>query len=482
MLLLISALLLGFGVPYYSQELSLVSAAVGFVPLFITLQRAQWKQRFIQALLAVTSAHAIATIWFLSHPFNYIYPAWILLALLVALPQALVFSLRISPIWTAFWIAFFEYARLHMLCGYSFNPIALPLLANGFLSQGMALVGSVGASFFLVWFQLLLSRTIFAASLPLLLYIALCWSATTLPNVNLPPFTVAILNTEYPPELECSFPQLQQLGEEKWRDLFALLDEVKATAPSNTLDLLLMPEGFTPFSASAAYLTKQQFSSLELATIAAKKMNSSVVIGLEGCEGGKSYNSAFFIKPDGSYSRYDKQVLVPLGEYIPFPCIAPLLEPYGVFSLYSQGIGPVNFEIKGLNFSPTICYEETFPTVTRLHKLAKADVLLNLTNDAWYPRSQLGESHFEHARIRTIELGAYLLRSCNMGKSGVINLFGKEVQPSQVLTHGKSSLLLYSLTPTMRTTPFEWAGCEGILLALFILCLLFQRTPGCQKL
>lgn len=483
MFLLISALLLGFGVPYYSSTLSLISALMGFIPLFYDLKvNRSFLLRFVRGLLVLTTAHAIQTIWFLSHPFAYIYPVWIGLALFVATPQAILFALRLPPSLCAFGIAFLEYLRLHILCGYSFNPISLPLVSNEFMALGIPIIGSIGASFFLVWFQLLFTYTPSRALLPLILYAVICSMSFQIPKTVLKPFEVAILSTNYLPELDSSFKQLRGSSEEKWGDFFRLLHEVKKEYPETKLDLILMPEGFTPFAASTGYLLKQQLSSLQLADLAAKQMNCSIVIGLEGQEANLAYNSAFLVSPNQPTKRYDKQVLVPLGEYIPFTWLASHLEPYGVFSLYTSGKNPVNFEINGITCSPTICYEETFPTVTRLHKLANAELLLNLTNDAWYPNSSLGASHFEHAKIRSLELGAFLLRSCNMGKSGVIDLFGNEIPPKKAIQIGKSSLLLYSITPAMRTTPFEWLGCEGVLLVLLLFCILLQRTPGGQKL
>jgi apolipoprotein N-acyltransferase len=56
-----------------------------------------------------------------------------------------------------------------------------------------------------------------------------------------------------------------------------------------------------------------------------------------------------------------------------------------------------------------------------------ADVMLNLTSDAWFPTSRLMQQHFDHARPRTVENGIPLLRACNTGITGAIDSLGRVV-------------------------------------------------------
>ncbi len=61
----------------------------------------------------------------------------------------------------------------------------------------------------------------------------------------------------------------------------------------------------------------------------------------------------------------------------------------------------------------------------RYNKLKGANLLVNLTSDIWYPYSSLPQSHFDHARLRAVELGMPLARSCNTGITGAVDSFGR---------------------------------------------------------
>jgi apolipoprotein N-acyltransferase len=64
----------------------------------------------------------------------------------------------------------------------------------------------------------------------------------------------------------------------------------------------------------------------------------------------------------------------------------------------------------------------------RENRLKGAQILLNLTSDAWYPNSRLAQQHFDHARLRTVENGIALLRACNTGITGGVDSLGRVVK------------------------------------------------------
>ena len=129
----------------------------------------------------------------------------------------------------------------------------------------------------------------------------------------------------------------------------------------------------------------------------------------------------------GEIGRYEKRVLLPMGEYIPFSFLKDLCARYGVKGSFTQGKeAKVEQTLAGL-VAPSICYEETFGGVMREGKLKGAEMLVNLTNDAWYPHSTLSLQHLEHARLRTVEMGVPLVRACNTGITCAIDSFGQTV-------------------------------------------------------
>jgi apolipoprotein N-acyltransferase len=120
--------------------------------------------------------------------------------------------------------------------------------------------------------------------------------------------------------------------------------------------------------------------------------------------------------------------LVPFGEYLPF---SGLLRRLGIEQFVA---GPMNFEagterhpIKlpgGINAVPFICYEVIFPDLVAVD-VASADVIVNLTNDAWFGDTPGPYQHFRQAQVRAVENGLPLLRAANNGISAVVDSRGR---------------------------------------------------------
>jgi len=125
--------------------------------------------------------------------------------------------------------------------------------------------------------------------------------------------------------------------------------------------------------------------------------------------------------------RYDKRILVPMGEYIPFTFCKNLAAHYGVFGSFTCGTEAKVMSCNQTLISPSICYEETFGDLIREGRQKGAQLLVNLTSDAWYPNSRLPQQHFDHARLRTVENGVPLIRACNTGITGAIDSLGRTI-------------------------------------------------------
>ena len=131
---------------------------------------------------------------------------------------------------------------------------------------------------------------------------------------------------------------------------------------------------------------------------------------------------------------YDKQKLVPFGEFIPG---GDLVEALGLESLSSalesmtpgkSGDVPL---LPGLPpASLQICYEIIFPGfTTRTPPMSgeRPQWILNLSNDAWYGNSTGPRQHINQARYRAIEQGIPVVRATSGGISGVIDSYGRQV-------------------------------------------------------
>ena len=127
-----------------------------------------------------------------------------------------------------------------------------------------------------------------------------------------------------------------------------------------------------------------------------------------------SFNSAFSISDGEVIDRYDKVYLVPFGEVFPF--IGPL-EPLYTFIFAQLGLPLLSSRPPGDEITPLtlpsadaavyICYESVFPHVTRQMVAQGAEVLVNISNDAWFGRGQGARQHFrdgQHAHHRDAAL------------------------------------------------------------------------------
>lgn len=137
------------------------------------------------------------------------------------------------------------------------------------------------------------------------------------------------------------------------------------------------------------------------------------------------YNGCWLFGPDGIEGGYEKRHLVPFGEYIPLDKTIPVLQrltPGG--SSCTPGKGPSLIEVPTAGggkarISPLICFEDTVPPVVR-ESSRGADVLVSVSNDAWFLGSCEAEQHHAEALVRAVENGISLLRVGNSAQISVV--------------------------------------------------------------
>ncbi len=152
------------------------------------------------------------------------------------------------------------------------------------------------------------------------------------------------------------------------------------------------------------------------------------------------YNSAILIGSDGTVrGRYDKNRLLPFGEFIPwadrFPTWAarlhdrmpdsPLLEP---------GQGPVVLEDGKLRVGALICYEDLFPDLVATTARARPNLLVTVANLAWFGDSATPELAQALATLRAVEARRDLVRATNSGVSSLSDALGRTLARSS--SHG----------------------------------------------
>ena len=92
---------------------------------------------------------------------------------------------------------------------------------------------------------------------------------------------------------------------------------------------------------------------------------------------------------------------------------------------FSPGESPVLLPINGHLASASICYEIVYPDLVRRFVREGSELLVTITNDAWFGRSSAPYQHFEMASMRAIEEGRYLVRAANTGISGIVDPYGR---------------------------------------------------------
>jgi apolipoprotein N-acyltransferase len=138
-------------------------------------------------------------------------------------------------------------------------------------------------------------------------------------------------------------------------------------------------------------------------------------------------NSAFLLSPDGQVTgRYDKQHLVPFGEYIPFRRIlgfaSPLVETLGAFT---PGRTNPPLSCQNSRIGVLICFESIFPGISRRQAKDGANLLVNITNDAWFGKSSAPWQHLAMGVFRAVETRKTLVRAANTGISAFIDPLGR---------------------------------------------------------
>ena len=155
-----------------------------------------------------------------------------------------------------------------------------------------------------------------------------------------------------------------------------------------------------------------------------------IILGISSLENSKIFNSMVLLDKDVNIlAKYDKNKLVPFGEFLPFE---NLLTSFGLKKI-TQGYQSFSSdnERKVINFSnfsflPLICYEIIYSGNLKKDK-KDFDFIINISEDGWFGDSIGPHQHFSHSIFRSIEEGKNLLRSANNGISAHIDATGRVI-------------------------------------------------------
>jgi len=131
-------------------------------------------------------------------------------------------------------------------------------------------------------------------------------------------------------------------------------------------------------------------------------------------------------------SRYDKQFLLMFGEYLPFGETFPKLYEWSPNSgSFTPGSSYAPLTLGQHRYATSICYEDINPSfVNELVRQGDPDMLVNMTNDAWFGDTTEPWIHLALAKMRSVEHRRYLLRATNSGISAIVDPVGRVVAHS----------------------------------------------------
>jgi apolipoprotein N-acyltransferase len=441
--LLLSAILLA--APYLAPG-SFPLAWISFVPLFWVIGKAETLRRAVLCgWLMGTVAHLLGFHW-LVYTINvfggFPYPVSSVVFLLYAILQGFqmaIFTflvrrfgfgpLQILP--AVFWVALEFWFPLLFPWYFANSQVSFSLFI-----QTADLVGPYGASLLLMWFNAAAYRIVYPGNevrrsyLPAL---ACC-------------VAMAILSLIY------GYQRLGAVEEEiaaarklpvaavqgnididlKWDP--ALVKQNLAKHKNLTSQLEALPLVIWPESAVEVWLPDQLQYLPEDLMPQLKSPQSHLIFGAKSFRGRpgtadfQAFNTAFFTDAAGRVlGTYHKQVLLAFGEYLPFAKVLALLPAMPFADGFTAGSGSVAFEMPGgIRIGSLICYEDLMPDLSRnFVKATGANLLVNLTNDAWYGKSVGPWQHARLAQSRAIETRRSLLRVTNTGVTSLVNAKGE---------------------------------------------------------
>ena len=202
---------------------------------------------------------------------------------------------------------------------------------------------------------------------------------------------------------------------------------IKYSEPKkNTKTIFVWPEGvFTGYNYNDLLLYQNLF-------IENFSKNHTLIFGVNTVDKNLNYFNSFIAvnnKFEVMY-KYNKKKLVPFGEFLPF---ANILQKFGFkkitegYGSFSKGKIQDNLNINNFEILPLICYEIIFTELIQ-NKKNNSNLIINISEDAWFGGSVGPQQHFAKAIFRAIENNTYLARVANQGISAFISNTGKTIK------------------------------------------------------
>ena len=368
-------------------------------------------------------------------------------------------------------LPFFEWLRGNFLTGFPWNMVGFSLSSPIEIAQSIALLGPYGQNILIT----------LALSIPIAIYynkkIFTLFLLTFCGPVFLASFYTLKSNVVSFTDKNVKLVQPNFSHNEKWDKKKFFINQEKLLKLSKNISrkdsLIIWPEtAIVNFPENI----KQELIYIKDTILAEKSVFLVTGIPRKKVVNNKNYyyNSMIVLDQTGSIvGNYDKNKLVPFGEYNPFKKFLSSLKIIASDSEFSKGelINGKFFSFDDLNLYPMICYEAIFPFQIRNDK--HYDLIINITNDRWFGKTFGPIQHFWLAKQRAIETGIPMVRVSNSGISSVIAPNGREIKS---LNFDTSGFLELKIPKKFDDTLYLKFGEKIYYLMKFFLIILFLMT------
>jgi apolipoprotein N-acyltransferase len=235
------------------------------------------------------------------------------------------------------------------------------------------------------------------------------------------------------------------LNQDQSLSVISALSELAAnsrhSSKSGDVSLYVWPESASPTDAVHDYRTYNVLRGLS------ERYHAAVTTGsrVDDAKTREEFNSSVLITDDGAApQRYDKEQLVPFGEFIPFREMLPSVLDAN-FGFPPGDVTPGTNQ-KTLDFAtrqgirvalgPFICYESMYPPYARAMTRSGANLLITQSNDDWFQSESALTQHLSAVVMRAVENRRYVVRSTTTGITCIIDSFGRVVEQLPVNTPG----------------------------------------------
>jgi len=274
--------------------------------------------------------------------------------------------------------------------------------------------------------------------------------------------------------------EIKGIRSQAFRKISNTLIDLTTKGLDSSVDFIVWPEGAYPY-----LVLEKRRTILDLKKTVKNEFQTTLVTGASTRIGKDITNSIFFIDSEGKFNpkRYDKNILLAFGEYIPGDHWFPVLRKIflGSHQAFKAGEeGPAVRSVKNIRLGLQICYESLSDLFSRSLSQQGADIIINLTNDSWFGWWYEPYQHLYMTMARGIELRKPMIRSTTTGISAAMDAYGNILEKSPI-RESWAQIVEVPYSSKHHPTLFEGIGyyINVVVLSLLLLILpafrLFQK-------